>query len=243
MCPILGANVKVKKQSYPLCFNWTPRHEGILWEWMYSSTHSFTSVLDGGEWSASRPGRFTPRERAPGTHWIGGWVGPRDILDAVVKRKIPSSCREWNPGTPIVQPVAQCYTDWAITALPILAISTTNATWNSGSRIRIDVSSNASVTPQLYFICGLHNRSLCGLHNFTCFLTDLRRPVPCVMWWLRSLQLHFRICVCVCRTMCPYLSQCIIHLWISNSNTHGRHEEYIQNFGLNTWREETILKT
>jgi hypothetical protein len=32
---------------------------------MYSSTHSLTSALDGGEWSASRPGRFTPRERAP----------------------------------------------------------------------------------------------------------------------------------------------------------------------------------
>jgi hypothetical protein len=29
--------------------------------------------LDGGEWSASRPGRFTPRERAHGTHRIGGW--------------------------------------------------------------------------------------------------------------------------------------------------------------------------
>jgi hypothetical protein len=38
---------------------------------MYSSTHSLTSSLDGGGWSASRPGRFTPRERAPGTHWIG----------------------------------------------------------------------------------------------------------------------------------------------------------------------------
>jgi hypothetical protein len=37
---------------------------------MYSSTHSLISALDGGEWSASRPGRFTPRERAPGTHWI-----------------------------------------------------------------------------------------------------------------------------------------------------------------------------
>jgi hypothetical protein len=24
--------------------------------------HSLTSALDGGEWSASRPGRFTPRE-------------------------------------------------------------------------------------------------------------------------------------------------------------------------------------
>jgi hypothetical protein len=50
---------------------------------MYSSTHSLTSALDGGEWSASRTGRFTPRERAPGTHWIGGWVGPRAILFAV----------------------------------------------------------------------------------------------------------------------------------------------------------------
>jgi len=36
-----------------------------------------TSSLVGGEWSASRPGHFTPRERAPGTHWIGGWMGPR----------------------------------------------------------------------------------------------------------------------------------------------------------------------
>jgi hypothetical protein len=42
-------------------------------------------ALDGGEWSASRLGRFTPKERAPGTHWIGGWVGPRAVLDAVVR--------------------------------------------------------------------------------------------------------------------------------------------------------------
>jgi hypothetical protein len=44
---------------------------------MYSSIHSLTSALAGGEWSASRPGRFTPRERDPVTHWIGGWVGRR----------------------------------------------------------------------------------------------------------------------------------------------------------------------
>jgi hypothetical protein len=48
---------------------------------MYSSTHFLTSALDAGEWSASRPRRFNPRERAPGTHWIGGWVGPRRVLD------------------------------------------------------------------------------------------------------------------------------------------------------------------
>jgi hypothetical protein len=34
----------------------------------------------GGEWSGSRSGRFTPRERAPGTQWIGGCVGPRAVL-------------------------------------------------------------------------------------------------------------------------------------------------------------------
>jgi hypothetical protein len=81
--------------------------------------NSLASALDGGEWSASRPGRFTPRERAPGTHWIGCWVGPRAVLDAVVKREIPNTRRESNPRTPIVQPVAQRYTDWAITALKV----------------------------------------------------------------------------------------------------------------------------
>jgi hypothetical protein len=62
-----------------------------LGEWRCISTHSLTSSLDGGEWSASRPSRFTRKERARGTHWIGGWVGPRAVLDAVVKRKIPSA--------------------------------------------------------------------------------------------------------------------------------------------------------
>jgi hypothetical protein len=38
-------------------------------------------------------------------------VDPRAVLDAVVKRKIPNLRRESNPGTPIVQPVAQRYTD------------------------------------------------------------------------------------------------------------------------------------
>jgi hypothetical protein len=36
-------------------------------------------------------------------------MGPRAVLDAVVKRKIPSLRRESNLGTPIVQPVAHPY--------------------------------------------------------------------------------------------------------------------------------------
>jgi hypothetical protein len=34
-------------------------------EWRYGSTHSLTSTLDGGEWSASRSGRFTPQRKGP----------------------------------------------------------------------------------------------------------------------------------------------------------------------------------
>jgi hypothetical protein len=39
----------------------------------WGSGRPLASALDAGEWSASHPGRFIPRERAPGTHWIG-WV-------------------------------------------------------------------------------------------------------------------------------------------------------------------------
>jgi hypothetical protein len=46
-----------------------------------------TSALTGGEWSASRPGRFTLGEGSPASHWIGGWVGPRAGLDDVEKWK------------------------------------------------------------------------------------------------------------------------------------------------------------
>jgi hypothetical protein len=31
------------------------------------------------------PVALHPRERAPGTHWIGGWVAPRDGLDVIHK--------------------------------------------------------------------------------------------------------------------------------------------------------------
>jgi hypothetical protein len=46
-----------------------------------------TSALVGDEWSTSRHGRFTHEERAPGTNWIGGGVGPRTGLDVVDNRK------------------------------------------------------------------------------------------------------------------------------------------------------------
>jgi hypothetical protein len=67
---------------------------------MYTSAHLSISALDGGDLSASRPGRFTAKERTPGTYWIGGWVGLTTGQDAVAKRKYPCIYRESNPGRP-----------------------------------------------------------------------------------------------------------------------------------------------
>jgi hypothetical protein len=56
-----------------------------------------TTALVGGEWSTSRPGRFTPRERALGTHCIGGWVDPRAGLDDVEKILDPTAGLKLRP--------------------------------------------------------------------------------------------------------------------------------------------------
>jgi hypothetical protein len=60
-----------------------PTHTG--WGWVVSVT--------------PRP-PFTPRERTPGTHWIGGWVGPKAGLDAGARGKILWPCRGSNPDRP-----------------------------------------------------------------------------------------------------------------------------------------------
>jgi hypothetical protein len=71
--------------------------------------HAFlTSALDGGEWSTSRLGSFTPKEKSPGCHWITGWVGPRAGLDTVVKGNILNPGGTRNPDHPAR--IAQRYT-------------------------------------------------------------------------------------------------------------------------------------
>jgi hypothetical protein len=47
-----------------------------------------TSALDGEEWWASRLGRFTPRGKDPGTHWIGCYVVPRAGLDYLDEKNL-----------------------------------------------------------------------------------------------------------------------------------------------------------
>jgi hypothetical protein len=66
--------------------------------------HLLTSALHEGEWSASRPGRFTSGERAPGSHWIGGKLAPEQLWRE--EKSCPTGKRNL-----AVEPVARCYTN------------------------------------------------------------------------------------------------------------------------------------
>jgi hypothetical protein len=48
-----------------------------------------TSTLYGGQWSASHPCCFTPKETAARTHCIEGWVDPKASLDITEKSLFP----------------------------------------------------------------------------------------------------------------------------------------------------------
>jgi hypothetical protein len=52
--------------------------------------HVFIAIaLCTSEWSASRSGQLTLRERLP--HWIGGWLDSKSSLEPKAKRRIPGT--------------------------------------------------------------------------------------------------------------------------------------------------------
>jgi hypothetical protein len=64
-------------------------------------TNSRPRQLDGGEWSAPRPGRaLAPGEKTPGTHCTGGWLGPRSGLDTEARGKFLSPLPWIEPRSP-----------------------------------------------------------------------------------------------------------------------------------------------
>jgi hypothetical protein len=82
----------------------------------YGSYSYLTSALDGGEWSASRPGRASPPGKGPPVP-IGqetGWA-PEPVWTQGLEEK---SSAPVGDRTPIVQSVVRHYTDWA-TAAPV----------------------------------------------------------------------------------------------------------------------------
>jgi hypothetical protein len=90
----------------------TRRHEGAWGERRYSSYSFSTSALDGGEWSASRPGRAL----APGKgHPVSivqeaGWA-PEPVWTQRLEEKSFRLCRGSNLDRLVVQLVARHYTE------------------------------------------------------------------------------------------------------------------------------------
>jgi hypothetical protein len=77
----------INKVMLSLCLtNKALHHEGV-----WGSGCIDPGFLDLGTWwrwvVSFTPQPLYPREKAPSTHWIGGWVGPRAGLDNVEKTK------------------------------------------------------------------------------------------------------------------------------------------------------------
>jgi hypothetical protein len=86
-----------------------------LGERWYSSYSFSTSALDGGEWPASRPGRALASGKGPKVPIVqeAGWA-PERVWTQRIEKKSFRLCRGSNLDSPVVQPVARHYTDWAI---------------------------------------------------------------------------------------------------------------------------------
>jgi hypothetical protein len=101
--------LKIKKLKLSLCLTkFKAMKAYLLFNYHTTKTRgnggTVPHILELGirwsEWSASRPGCFTP-----GTHWVGDWVGSSACLDAVATMGGPSPVPAGN-RTLAVQPAA-----------------------------------------------------------------------------------------------------------------------------------------
>jgi hypothetical protein len=110
-----------------------------------------TSALVGGEWPASRPSRFTLRGKAPGTHWTGGWVGPRNGWNDVENDKFcPYQDSDSDPSD--VQPVASRYPgsdSYSYHFIPAERAGDTHWVWGwvalQSRHVNVDIYNNCSL--------------------------------------------------------------------------------------------------
>jgi hypothetical protein len=130
-----------------------------------------TMALVRDEWSASRPGRFTSGVRAPGTHWIGGWVGLRPSLD-VEKRKF---WPYWASNSSVFQPFSS-YTDCAFQVLITTARVTTENEVTAKSR-------KYMLWPWRHWsVYTVYIQQICPLYWITHRLFILQRQHPIIIY-------------------------------------------------------------
>jgi hypothetical protein len=133
--------------------HYTPRRR--LCERRYSSYSFSTLTLDGGERSASRPGRALSPGKGPPVPIVqeAGWA-PEPVWTQRLQEKSFRLCRGSNLDCPFVQPVARQYTDWA----------TRLTSWNiSQFNIKMDIREKKHAKTCAGFKCpgiGVQKRAL-----------------------------------------------------------------------------------
>jgi hypothetical protein len=126
---------------------------------------------------------FTPGEGTPGTHWIGGWVGPRAGLDANARGKILCPCRGSYPDHPAHGQTLYClsYRIWSIggmiltgesrqawrKACPNTTLSITNPAWtglgaNPGLRGEKPATNRLSYGTDLLYPLNIVRTTICS---------------------------------------------------------------------------------
>jgi hypothetical protein len=129
------------------------------------------SVLNEREWSASRPGSFTP-----GIHWVGGWIGPEPVWMLWRRENLASAGNR----IPVVQPVVHRCTDWAPR--------------RRGITILIFITCNSYITRAFQFLCILCIININGYKTLGCLplirfpeMTFPQMPRFLPMWRVRLL--------------------------------------------------------
>jgi hypothetical protein len=91
-----GVEEKIMTKSSP-----ATRHGGAWGERRYSSDSFSTSALDGGEWSASCPGRALPPGKGPPLPIVqeAGWA-PEPVWTQRLEEKSFASAGDRSPGRP-----------------------------------------------------------------------------------------------------------------------------------------------
>jgi hypothetical protein len=132
------------------------------------------------------PATLYPKERIPGTHWAGGWVGLRAGLGAEVRRKILCPCWGSNPGHPVRSQTLY----WLSYPAPCCFIWTWNLSFILREEYKWRVFKNSVLTvygPKRKEVTGswwkLHNEELeiCTLHQIFMVMKS-RKMRPKGMW-------------------------------------------------------------
>jgi hypothetical protein len=119
----------------------------------YSSYSFSTPALDGGEWSASRPGRTLAPGKVPTVQEAGWTLEP--VWTQRLHEKSFRLCRGSNTDRPVLRPVARHYTAWA-TRLPC-AFSILIKQLNTALYLRQENSTTAVTSATLLGSCLSHD--------------------------------------------------------------------------------------